>query len=260
MDVYWTLPPVSRTITAATVIISALGYGGIIPLLPLIFIRERLLHIPPEVWRMVTAFLITGPKLSIILDPYFLYNYGSSLENESPRFSRPGDFFTYVVFIASIIVASSGFFLSGFTFLQPLILAFAYTYAQDNPTRKVSFFIITFDAKYLPYSMLFLTFIMAGPVATMHQACGLVAAHLYDFLTRIWPMFGGGRNYITTPRIVEKWFGADNPAPRVRGYGTAIPARPRPGEAEQPARASGRGFGLGGAWNGRGPGRRLGGE
>ena len=62
---------IRRTITAAAVIISALGYGGIIPLIPLIFIRERVLHIPPEIWRMATSFLITGPKLSIILDPYF---------------------------------------------------------------------------------------------------------------------------------------------------------------------------------------------
>jgi Derlin-2/3 len=137
-----------------------------------------------------------------------------------------------------------------------LILAFAYTYSQDNPTRRVSFFIITFEAKYLPYSMLFLTFIMAGPQEAMSQACGLLAAHLFDFLTRIWPMFGGGTNYITTPRIVQKWFGVDNPAPRVRGYGTAIPARQR----DQPAQAtaSGRSFGFGGAWDGRGPGRRLG--
>ena len=62
---------IRRTITAAAVIISALGYGGIIPLIPLIFIRERVLHIPPEIWRIATSFLITGPKLSIILDPYF---------------------------------------------------------------------------------------------------------------------------------------------------------------------------------------------
>ena len=62
---------IRRTITAAAVTISALGYGGIIPLMPLIFIRERVLHIPPEIWRMATSFLITGPKLSIILDPYF---------------------------------------------------------------------------------------------------------------------------------------------------------------------------------------------
>lgn len=115
-----------RTITAAAVIVSALGYGGILPLMPLVFSGYRILRFPPEIWRMVTAFLITGPNLSIIFDPYFckhaitlwtreaptdkycpVYTYGSQLENGSAKFTRPGDFFTYVVFVATVIVVSA---------------------------------------------------------------------------------------------------------------------------------------------------------
>lgn len=136
------------------------------------------------------------------------------------------------------------------TFLQALSLAYAYTYAQDNPTRQVSFFIITFDAKYLPFSMLFLTFIIDGPDAALSQATGLLAAHLYDFLTRIWPTFGGGRNFITTPQTVKRWFGARPGAAQTRSYGTAYQGRtPDQTSARTTARA---------AWDGRGPGRRLG--
>ncbi|KAF2811575.1 DER1-domain-containing protein [Mytilinidion resinicola] len=259
MDVFWTLPPVSRTITAATVAVSALVYGGVLSVYPLLFASEYMWRLPPQIWRVVTAFLVTKPKLSIILDPYFLYTYASSLETESPRFTAPGDFFTYLVFVGLLIVASSGLALQGYFFLQPLTLALAYTYSQDNPHRKVSFFILTFDAMYLPYSMLFLTFVLEGPGAAMHQSMGLFAAHAFDFLTRIWPTFGGGKNYIQTPMFVKRAFGADNPAPRQRGYGTAIP--PRDATAAPGAqRATGRGFGFGGQWNGRGPGRRLGGE
>lgn len=141
-----------------------------------------------------------------------------------------------------------------------LTLALAYTFSQDNPNKRMSYFIVTFQAKFLPYAMLLLTFVLGGPQAALQQATGLVAAHLYDFLTRIWPTFGGGRNVISTPPMVKRWFGADRPGPRTRGYGTAFVARP----AEQQTRqgtSSGwsSGFGMN-SWGSRGPGRRLGGE
>lgn len=151
----------------------------------------------------------------------------------------------------------AGWFLESYVFLQSLSLAYAYTYAQDNPTRRVNFFIITFDAKYLPLAMLGVTFVMAGPNATLTQGTGLVAAHLYDFLTRIWPTFGGGRNYIFTPQIVKGWFGAVPGAAQQRSYGTAFQGRP----AEDRASARTTGANTTGAnpgWNQRGPGRRLG--
>jgi Derlin-2/3 len=141
-----------------------------------------------------------------------------------------------------------GQLLGGFLFLQPLILAFAYTFSQDNPNTNITIYILTFPAKYLPAALIFLTFIMDGPTAAKHQLAGLVAAHAYDFLTRIWPTFGGGRNYIKTPDIVKRWFGGDAERPVVnRSYGTAVGARQNvPGST---------------GWTGqRGPGRRLGGD
>lgn len=60
----------------------------------------------PQLWRPLTAFLITKPKFAILLDPYFCYQYGSGLERESSRFSQPGDFFVYTAFCASVIVVS----------------------------------------------------------------------------------------------------------------------------------------------------------
>lgn len=37
-----------------------------------------------------------------------VYTYGSLLETGSPRFSSPGDFFTYVFFVGTVIVVSYG--------------------------------------------------------------------------------------------------------------------------------------------------------
>lgn len=139
--------------------------------------------------------------------------------------------------------------------LVALILGIAYTYSQDNRGKKVSLFVITFNVVWLPLAMLLMTFVMAGPNAALSQLMGLVAAHLYDFLTRLWPEFGGGKNYIQTPNVVKRWFGADKAGFQHRGYGTAYRAG-----SQAPGRGTSSGFGFSTAWGTRGQGRRLGGE
>ena len=131
----------------------------------------------------------------------------------------------------------------------------AYTFSQDNKNKKVSFFIISFQAVYLPWAILGLTLVLGGPDAALQQGTGLIAAHLYDFLTRLWPTFGGGRNYIHTPSIVRKWFGADQRGVKTKGYGTAY----RPANQDNP-RGTSTGFSFSDSWNHRGAGHRLGGE
>ena len=130
-----------------------------------------------------------------------------------------------------------------------LICSIAYTYAQDNRGKKIKFIVITMDVKWLPYAMIFLTFVFIGPEAAMTQALGIPAAHLYDFLTRYWPEFGGGRNIIITPAFVSRWFGGDSPIVTKR-YGTVV--RPPPTSQKTSSFSTG--------WGTRGQGRRLGGE
>lgn len=72
------------------------------------FIYQRVItwRALPEVWRLVTPFFITGPQFGLLMDPYFLWTYASQLETESSRFSQPGDFFTYITFVCSVILVS----------------------------------------------------------------------------------------------------------------------------------------------------------
>jgi hypothetical protein len=98
-----------RTITALAVGVSAACYGGIVDISQFVFYKPFVFttKVMPQIWRPLTAFLITKPKFAILLDPYFCYQYGSGLERESSRFTQPGDFFVYTAFCASIIVVSS---------------------------------------------------------------------------------------------------------------------------------------------------------
>jgi Derlin-2/3 len=147
-----------------------------------------------------------------------------------------------------------GVIFSGPMLLQPLILALTYTWSQENPNANVTIFVLTFPAKYLPYVMLFITAVSGGIQGVYVQLSGLLAAHLFDFLTRIWPTFGGGRNMVPTPQFVKRWFTPANARVQQRGYGTAVhPAGPSTAGGAAAAAREG--------WTDtRGPGRRLGGD
>lgn len=44
-------------------------------------------------------------------DHVIVWTYSNSLEKESPRFSQPGDFFVYIVFLGVFILVSIAAFL-----------------------------------------------------------------------------------------------------------------------------------------------------
>lgn len=151
----------------------------------------------------------------------------------------------------------NAFITGGVIFTSALVMAFAYSSTQDERGMKATFFVVTIPAQWMPYAMLLMTFVMAGPNQAKVQATGLVAAHLHDFLTRIWPTFGGGRNFIQTPGFIKRAFQSTQATTTDRSYGTAI----RPAERS----ATGSSTSLAGSvlpesWKSRGSGHRLGGD
>ena len=153
-------------------------------------------------------------------------------------------------------------------FSSALTTALAYTYSQDNRGKRVTFYIITFNVIWLPWALIGLTLLTGGPFAALVQGTGILAAHAYDFLTRIYPTFGGGRNIIQTPTFVNKWFGGSGnssgrPAIVVKSYGTSYtapqPKTPQParGSSSAPSGSSASSLTFRKNW---GQGRRLGGD
>ncbi|KAL8734905.1 MAG: hypothetical protein Q9166_001257 [cf. Caloplaca sp. 2 TL-2023] len=138
-----------------------------------------------------------------------------------------------------------------------MILALAYTYSQDNRRKKVIFFIIQLEAKWLPWAMLLGALVIGGgPYVMVFQGTGILAAHLYDFLTRLYPTFGGGRNYIQTPAFITRWFGGEDQRTQRKGFGIAL--APSAQQPSGPARGFSTAFSS--PWSSRGQGRRLGGD
>ena len=109
----------------------------------------------------------------------------------------------------------------------------------------------------MPYAMLFIALISSGFYGLFIQLTGLVAAHLHDFLTRLWPEFGGGRNLLPTPKFVTRILQSSEATINRRSYGTAFtPAQTTP----KPATGASTDGVLPESWRNRGSGHRLGGD
>lgn len=70
----------------------------------LYFHHTEIFKLPPELWRFVTSFLLTGPKLGIVMDTYFIFQYLTQLETTHPKFNRKEDLLWYLVFCGTVIV------------------------------------------------------------------------------------------------------------------------------------------------------------
>jgi membrane associated rhomboid family serine protease len=103
-----------RTFAAAALSLSILGWTGFLPISWLVFHPYYLWKFPPEIWRLPTSFLLTGPKMSILFDTYFLYQYMSQLEMGHPKFPRKEDLLWYLLFVSGVVVVGVFFlFLLG---------------------------------------------------------------------------------------------------------------------------------------------------
>ncbi|KAI1458503.1 Der1-like family-domain-containing protein [Annulohypoxylon moriforme] len=246
ISVYMGTPPIARTVATAVFLCSVGVYTGMISAEPFIFHYSLLFKFPPGLYRLVTSFLLTGSGMSVLFDTYFVFTYLSQLEN-NPKFQNKEDLIWYLMFVTGIICPLNAFFTEGMLLLQALLIAMCYTATQDQRGMNAHFYIITIPAQLMPYCLLLVQLLFPGGwVSLKIGLTGLIAAHLHDFLTRIYPEFGNGPNLIPTPGFLS-WI-ANSPRVRDTVYGQAI----------QPQR-EGTGSGpLPDSWRSKGPGRRLG--
>ncbi|PCD37552.1 hypothetical protein AU210_006050 [Fusarium oxysporum f. sp. radicis-cucumerinum] len=306
MAAYWALPPVSRNLITATVLTSIGCIVGLLPAMRLIYHPSYLWMFPPQIWRLVTCFLIEMQPINLLFNSFFLYRYSVQLEMGNPRFPRKVDLVFYILFVCTVILcfASSAITVPGneedhpctsdhpsfafpgwsavqawwdvymdgscdpqftrvmidylagltsFMYMNGLILAMVYTTTQDQRGQKTQYLVLTIPAQALPICMIVVTALMAGPQKALVEIEGLLAAHLFDFLTRIWPEFGNGPRLLRTPAWLERL--VQTPRVSARGFGTAV----RPGNTPSSGRSTGVNTGpLPDSWRSRGPGQRLG--
>ncbi|PCH10504.1 hypothetical protein PENOC_000200 [Penicillium occitanis (nom. inval.)] len=228
-------------------------HGQFIPGFRFIFAPNLIFTFPPEPWRLITPFFYIGGGLSFFFDLYFLYTYASGLERGAPRFALPGDFTVYLIFVCTVIMITAYWYLSARVFTK---VALTHTWSQVNRGQIVTFYVIQIKAEYLPVCLLLLDVVSGGWPAAIMSMIGIFASHMYDFFTRLWPLFGGGRNYLKTPAFLHRLWGTRVREQRTRGLG------PSAGSSSQASsgQSSARDDSIGSSWSMRGAGRRLGGN
>jgi len=157
--------------------------------------------------------------------------------------------------VGGFIIVLNRTFLGGAFFLDGLVMALAYTASQDQRGVQSNFFFFTVPAQTIPYCMLLASLLM-NPGAIPLQVTGILSAHLHDFLTRLWPEFGGGWNILATPSFVS--YLVRSPRAVQRDYGTAI--RQRSASTTGSGTGASTGSVLPDSWKTRGTGTRLGGN
>ncbi|OTA98293.1 hypothetical protein M426DRAFT_326113 [Hypoxylon sp. CI-4A] len=248
VNAYMATPPIARTIATAVFLCSVGAYAGLLSFDPFIFHYSLVWKFPPALYRLVTTFLLTGPNMSVLFDTYFVFTYLSQLEMSNSRFSKKEDLIWYLIFVAGVILPLNALFTEGLLLLQALLIAMCYTATQDQRGMNATFYIVTIPAQLMPYCLLLVQLLFPGGWASFKIGLtGLVAAHLHDFLTRIYPEFGNGPNLIPTPSVLS-WIMT---TPRVQNtaYGQAFNPPPARGGRSGP---------LPDTWRSQGPGRRLG--
>ncbi|KAF3064545.1 hypothetical protein GL218_02183 [Daldinia childiae] len=260
VSVYMSTPPIARSIATAVFLCSVGVYTGMLNIEPFIFHYSRLIRFPPTLYLIITSFLLTGSGMAVLFDTYFVFTYLSQLETGNSKFSKKEDMIWYLFFIASITAMTvpedeedhpctplNALFTGGFMLLQALLIALCYTATQDQRGMNAHFYVITIPAQLMPYCLLIVQLLFPNGWENLKIGLtGLVAAHLHDFLTRIYPEFGHGPNLIPTPRFLS-WIMS---TPRVQNtvYGQSV----------SPSTGGGRTGPLPDSWRTQGPGRRLG--
>lgn len=81
------------------------------------------------------------------------------------------------------------------------------TAVLETPTLQTNLFgVIRLESQYLPYALLALTFVQAGPQETVCQGTGLVNAYIYRHLRETMPA-AGGVSYLRTPNFITRLVG-----------------------------------------------------
>ncbi|KAK8550439.1 hypothetical protein V6N13_118957 [Hibiscus sabdariffa] len=227
-EFYKSLPPITKaygTICFLTTVASQLGLYRI----ETIALIHELVFSEFQVWRLLTNFFFLGNfSVNFAIRLLMIIRYGVQLE-QGPFQRRTADFLWMMIFGAlSLLVLSFIPILRGAFLGISLVFMLVYIWSREFPNAQVNIYglvalkvgivfllIVTIfgsasvsayvttitQAFYLPWAMLALDVIFGSPLAP--DLMGIIAGHLYYFLTVLHPL-AGGRNIIFTPKLVHK--------------------------------------------------------
>lgn len=201
-EYYKSLPPIAKAYGTACLLVTTAYQLGLCNPLHIALIHE-LVFTRFQVWRLITNFFFLGGfSINFGIRLLMIARYGVQLE-KGPFDRRTADFLWMMIFGAcSLLVLSLIPFLrSGFLGIS-LVFMLLYVWSREFPNAQISIYgLVTLKAFYLPWAMLALDVIFGSPITP--DLLGIIAGHLYYFLTVLHPL-AGGRNILKTPMWVHK--------------------------------------------------------
>ncbi|CAN6456809.1 unnamed protein product [Victoria cruziana] len=236
-EYYASLPPVSKAYGTICLLTTTLFHFGLVNPYYIALIYSEVFQ-RFQIWRLVTNFFFLG-KFSINFGIRLLMiaRYGVQLE-QGPFARRTADFLWMMIFGAccllafSIVPQTRSYFLA-----VSLVFMLLYVWSREYPNAQINIYgLVTMKAFYLPWTMLALDVIFGSPL--LPDLLGIVAGHLYYFLTVLHPL-AGGRNIMKTPawvhKLVARW-----------GFGVPAASPVQPSQSSGTTAFRGRSYRLGG--------------
>ncbi|XP_072965188.1 derlin-1 [Typha angustifolia] len=206
-EYYNSLPPVSKAYGTACLLTTTACQLGLLSQLHIALLYELVFQ-RFQIWRLFANFFFLG-KFSINFGIRLLMiaRYGVQLER-GPFDRRTADFLWMMIFGAISLLALSAIPPLWTPFLGvSMVSMLLYVWSREYPDAQINIYgLVSLKAFYLPWAMLALDVIFGSPL--MPNLLGIVAGHLYYFLTVLHPL-AGGRNMLKTPvwvhRLVSRW-------------------------------------------------------
>ncbi|KAG7984158.1 hypothetical protein I3843_04G144300 [Carya illinoinensis] len=201
-EYYKSLPPITKAYgTLCLLTTTAYQFGLVDPRYIALFYKPVFTQF--QVWRLITNFFFLG-KFSINFGIRLLMiaRYGVQLE-KVPFNRRTADFLWMMIFgaFSLLVLAAIPIFWTPLLGVS-LVFMLLYVWSREFPNAQISIYgLVTLKAFYLPWAMLALDVIFGSPI--IPDLLGIIAGHLYYFLTVLHPL-AGGRNILKTPTWVHK--------------------------------------------------------
>eukprot|EP00882_Tetradesmus_deserticola_P002337 GHRQ01002494.1.p1 GENE.GHRQ01002494.1~~GHRQ01002494.1.p1 ORF type:complete len:258 (+),score=77.66 GHRQ01002494.1:233-1006(+) len=196
-------PPITRTMAAACFLTTLGSYLGLINVWNIVIIRAKIIQ-EYQIWRLVTNHFFIGPfGMKFLFNMIWLLQYGSILEKQTYMFA-PADMVFMLLFCGVLLslMAVAFPFLGLFTCASALIFCLIYLYSRHFPTQQVSIMgLFQVQSFYLPFAFLGITVVLGGDPKP--DICGIVVAHIYYWLTELYPTQAGRPSMLPTPQWLK---------------------------------------------------------
>lgn len=154
-----------------------------------------------ELWRPLTAASYLGkPSIGWLMNAYYLYEYGSSLE----RAFGPAQHLIFLISQLGILTSLCILFRQP-VFGNSMITAMLHVLSRASPNQKVKWLIFTVPFWSLPILSMVGDCLQAGnAAAALPHILGILSGHYYHFQRFIWPKIGGEDWLVAPDFLIER--------------------------------------------------------